>query len=46
MSTKQSYLLVPIGDVIFHSVLCIVHILHFITNLGICGPLSVGGSWM
>ena len=26
---QSAYLLVPIGDGIFYSVLCIVHILHF-----------------
>ena len=45
MSTKQIqwvsterlliYLFVPIGDGIFSSVLCIVHTLHFFTDLGI-----------
>jgi len=34
---QSAYLLVPIGDGIFYSVLCIVHISLF-TDLGIGGP--------
>ena len=43
---QSAYLLVPIDDDIFSNVLCIVHILHFFTNLGIGGPLNVGGPWL
>jgi len=32
--------------VYFYSVLCIAHILNFLANLGIGGPLNVGGPWL
>jgi len=38
---QSAYLLVPIDDGIYYSVLCIVCILHFVTNLGVGGPLNV-----
>jgi len=37
---------VPIGDGVFYSVLCIVHMLHFFTDLRIEGPLNIGSSWL
>jgi len=41
---QSAYLLVPIGDGIFYSVLCIVHILHFFSDFEIgvpgCSPVS------
>jgi len=40
---QSAYLLVPIGDGIFYSVLSIVHILHFFSDFRTEGPLNVGG---
>jgi len=42
-TAQSAYVSVPIGDGIFSSVLFIVHILHFVADLGIGGPLHVGG---